>query len=133
MSLESVYSPPADAFSNVSLPLVDFASWQPNSTPEQRREIGKQLADACHSVGFVYIINHSISSDLLAEAFRWSKRLFDLPVEAKMLAPHPDGPAVHRGYSYPGLEKVSQIIGTDEEVGEQLREVQDCKVRPFLV
>jgi isopenicillin N synthase-like dioxygenase len=44
-----------------------------------------------------------------------------------MQAPHPDGPAVHRGYSHPGLEKVSQYAGGKEEVGEQLREVADCK------
>lgn len=44
-----------------------------------------------------------------------------------MLAPHPNGPAVHRGYSHPGLEKVSQVISTDEEVGDKLREVKDCK------
>ena len=50
-----------------------------------------------------------------------------------MLAPHPDGPSVHRGYSYPGLEKVSQVISTDLEVGEKLREVKDCKVRHFIV
>jgi len=45
-----------------------------------------------------------------------------------MLAPHPDGPTVHRGYSYPGLEKVSQVISSDEKVGEELRQVKDCKV-----
>jgi hypothetical protein len=56
------------------------------------------------------------------------KRLFDLKTEEKMLAPHPDGPTVHRGYSWPGLEKVSQVISEDLEVGEKLRAVTDCKV-----
>ena len=113
---------------NANLPIVDFANWTSDSTAEQRYEIGKNLADACHKVGFVYIINHGVSPELLEEAFGWSKRLFDLKHEEKMLAPHPDGPTVHRGYSYPGLEKVSQIISTDLEVGEKLREVRDCKV-----
>jgi hypothetical protein len=45
-----------------------------------------------------------------------------------MKAPHPDGPTVHRGYSWPGLEKVSQVISSDLEVGESLRSVRDCKV-----
>jgi len=44
-----------------------------------------------------------------------------------MLAPHPEGPSVHRGYSYPGLEKVSQVISDDLEVGAALRAVKDCK------
>lgn len=113
---------------HMNLPIIDFAKWTPKSTTEERLEIGKKLADACHNVGFVYIVNHGVSSELLEEAFGWSKRLFDLTHEEKMLAPHPDGPTVHRGYSYPGLEKVSQIISTDLEVGEKLREVRDCKV-----
>lgn len=44
-----------------------------------------------------------------------------------MLAPHPPGPEVHRGYSYPGLEKVSQYAGGDIAKGEELRSVIDCK------
>ena len=111
-----------------NLPIIDFSNWSSKSTHEQKYEVGKKLADACHNVGFVYIINHGVSPDLLEEAFTWSKRLFDLKHEQKMLAPHPDGPSVHRGYSYPGLEKVSQVISTDLEVGEKLREVKDCKV-----
>lgn len=113
---------------STNLPIIDFANWTSDSTPQLRYQIGKQLADACHNVGFVYIINHGVSAELLDEAFGWSKRLFDLKHEEKMLAPHPHGPAVHRGYSYPGLEKVSQVISTDLEVGEKLREVKDCKV-----
>lgn len=49
-----------------------------------------------------------------------------------MLAPDPDGPIVHRGYSWPSLEKVSQVISEDLEVGEQSRSVTDCKVRLLL-
>jgi isopenicillin N synthase-like dioxygenase len=81
---------------NATLPIVDFADWTPDSTNEQQYEIGKRLADACHNVGFVYIINHGVKPELLEEAFGWSKRLFDLKHEEKMLAPHPDGPTVSR-------------------------------------
>jgi isopenicillin N synthase-like dioxygenase len=76
----------------------------------------------------VCIINHGVSLKLLDEAFAWSKRLFDLKTEGKMLAPHPPGPTIHRGYSWPGLEKASEVIIEDLEVGEQLRAVTDCKV-----
>lgn len=44
-----------------------------------------------------------------------------------MQAPHPAGPSVHRGYSHPGQEKVSQYAGGSEDIGEELREVEDCK------
>jgi isopenicillin N synthase-like dioxygenase len=117
-----------EQLSEVKLPIIDFANWKADSTPEQRQGVAKELADACHNVGFVFIINHGISPELLEEAFGWSKRLFDLKTEEKMLAPHPPGPTVHRGYSWPGLEKVSQVISSDEKVGEALRAVKDCKV-----
>ncbi|GAB7350980.1 hypothetical protein MBLNU459_g1477t1 [Dothideomycetes sp. NU459] len=109
--------------------VVDFARWN-DQNPIEQRKISRELVAACHGVGFVYITNHGISEELSNEAFHWSKKLFDLSHEEKMLAPHPDGPAVHRGYSYPGLEKVSQVYGEEAEsgaVGEKLRKVKDCK------
>ncbi|KAJ9195186.1 hypothetical protein DTO164E3_6947 [Paecilomyces variotii] len=116
--------------STLPLPIIDFSSFQPTSTPAERLAVAKQLTDACRNVGFVYIINHQVSPERLEEAFGWSKKLFDLKTEEKMLAPHPDGPKVHRGYSWPGLEKVNQVLG-DEEDSETLkkktREVVDCK------
>jgi isopenicillin N synthase-like dioxygenase len=73
-----------------SLPIIDFGKWQGGSAEDKQR-IAQELAKACKQVGFVYIINHGVRDDLLDEAFGWSKRLFDLPEEKKMLAPHPPG------------------------------------------
>lgn len=117
------------------IPIVDFAAF-PTGDPASRARIAAELTSACRRVGFVYVRNHGIPVPLLEEAFSWSQRLFDLPDEKKLLAPHPPGPDVHRGYSWPGLEKVSQYIhaagdGDDDEaqrVGEELRKVADCKV-----
>ncbi|EHL01205.1 putative UPF0676 protein [Glarea lozoyensis 74030] len=106
----------------VSIPVIDFSKWDNPSTPSERVAIAKELASACHNVG----------PALLEEAFGWSKKLFDLETEQKMKAPHPDGPTVHRGYSWPGLEKVSQVISSDAEVGEKLRAVTDCKPNVWL-
>ncbi|KAF4628613.1 hypothetical protein G7Y89_g9543 [Cudoniella acicularis] len=112
--------------SPISIPIIDFLKWTSRSSDE-RAAVAKELADACHNVGFVFIVNHGVTPELLEGAFGWSKRLFDLKTEEKMLAPHPDGPTVHRGYSWPGLEKVSQVISSDFEVGEKLRVITDCK------
>ena len=60
-----------------------------------------------------------------------SKKLFDLDRDQKMLAPHPPGGAVHRGYSWPGFEKVTQTFGDEEnkeELKSELRSVSDVKV-----
>lgn len=76
--------------STASLPIIDFEKWQGGSA-EERQNIATELATACRQVGFVYIINHGVQDDLLDEAFGWSKKLFDLSEEKKMLAPHPPG------------------------------------------
>lgn len=114
------------------MPVVDFAKWD-ECDKKGKIVIANQLVEACSNVGFCYIINHNIHPDYLAEAFTWSKRLFDLGQEQKMLAPHPPGFAVHRGYSWPGLEKVSNAMGDEEDTEEltkKLRQVSDVKVDP---
>ncbi|KAH8671395.1 thymine dioxygenase [Xylariales sp. PMI_506] len=113
-----------------AIPIVDFGAWSSGS-PEATQHIARELTEACRKVGFVYVTNHGLPRELVDEAFSWSKRLFDLPKEKKMLAPHPPGPSVHRGYSWPGLEKVSQRVhleGEDPDAEEaELRKIGDYK------
>ncbi|KAG9238412.1 putative UPF0676 protein [Amylocarpus encephaloides] len=109
-----------EAKTSVSIPVIDFSKWTSSTSESERRAAANELADACHHVGFVSIVNHGVSPDLLEEAFGWSKRLFDLRTEEKMLAPHPDGPAV------------SQMVSSDLEVGERIRAVTDCKLNVWL-
>lgn len=116
-----------DKRSAQTIPVIDFSRWNSSTNRDEQLAVAKQLTDACRSVGFVYIINHGLPDDLLQQAFGTAKALFDLSHEQKMQAPHPDGPEVHRGYSHPGLEKVSQYMDGDEKVGAQLRETRDCK------
>ncbi|KAI1639065.1 hypothetical protein F4809DRAFT_597477 [Biscogniauxia mediterranea] len=106
------------------IPVVDLGAWL-HGSPDDKKRIASELTDACRRVGFVYVINHGVPDELLEAAFGWSKKLFDLPKEKKMLAPHPPGPSVHRGYSWPGLEKVSQIIFKE---GEEDKEAENRKV-----
>lgn len=73
-----------------SLPVIDFNRWYQGSL-EEKKKVAGDLVEACRLVGFVYIINHGVAPDLLDEAFGWSKKLFDLSEEKKMLAPHPPG------------------------------------------
>ncbi len=119
------------------IPIIDISKASIDS-PSDRNKIAQDLAQACRQVGFVYITGHGISPETIKKTFAVSKSLFDLPHEDKMKAPHPPGGAVHRGYSYPGQEKVSQAMSDDEE-GSQvkaLRQIKDCKVstlnRPFF-
>jgi isopenicillin N synthase-like dioxygenase len=52
-----------------------------------------------------------------------SEKFFALPLETKMLAPHPPGGGHHRGYSAVGVEKVSQHEYDANELNK-LREVR---------
>lgn len=112
------------------IPIVDFANWKPDSSPQERMQVAKQLVAACQDVGFVYIVNHGVVPATLTEAFTWSEKFFNLSTDEKQMAPHPSGSAVHRGYSSPGLEKVSQATSVmeDRELVKKLREITDYKV-----
>lgn len=117
-----------------TIPLIDFSPFlfpkSPNSPSPSQTATANQLVSALHTTGFAYITNHGIPPDLLDQVFTHSKRFFRLGIAEKMLAPHPPGDAgVHRGYSHPGLEKVSQHISSDDddEIEEELRETRDAK------
>ncbi|OQD87845.1 hypothetical protein PENANT_c005G04873 [Penicillium antarcticum] len=110
-----------------SIPIVDFSKWNIIDTACQ--QVAQEIVTACKKVGFVYITNHSLPETMLDEAFHWSKRFFKLAQDKKLKAPHPPGWDVHRGYSWPGLEKVSQAMSgrDDGDVSGQLREIPDIK------
>ena len=120
------------SFNGPAIPIVDISAFVAGS-PKQQQQAADQLTEACRTLGFATITGHGVSPKILQEAFDWSKRLYDLPHEDKMRAPHPPGSMPHRGYSHPGLEKVysrKEREGIDEEVdrGKSLRKVMDFKV-----
>ncbi|KAF9368462.1 hypothetical protein CPC16_005326, partial [Podila verticillata] len=121
-------SPNATTITTTSLPLIDLANFTNGST-ESRLRTAKQLVSACRTIGFVYIVNHGVPKRELERAFAISSKFFALPPEEKMKAPHPPGWSVHRGYSWPGFEKVSNATSSkeDEVAVRKLREVQDVK------
>ena len=132
---ESELKATSNANTNTNIPIVDlspFTSTTPSTdtSAPAREKAARDLVRACREVGFVYVKNHGVPQDELDRAFAVSKRFYDLPTNDKMKAPHPPGWAVHRGYSWPGLEKVSAALAQDddEEMVAKLREVQDYKV-----
>ncbi|KAI9670003.1 MAG: hypothetical protein M1831_007039 [Alyxoria varia] len=115
-----------------SIPVIDLSAFTRNGSTAERLKAGKALCDACHRLGFANIAGHGLPDALVEEGFQWSRRLFDLPKEDKMKAPHPDTFLPHRGYSAPGIEKVySKDDRTKQEEagveGQSLREISDYK------
>lgn len=113
----------------LQLPIIDLDLFLNAATPDLRQNTAAELVDACRKYGFVYVKGHGVPPNELEQAFSISKKFYALPTEEKMKAPHPPGWAVHRGYSWPGLEKVSNALSEedDKDLAERLREVQDYK------
>lgn len=115
---------------NDNIPVVDLSAFTDDSYSQSERVArADELVKACQDVGFVYIKGHGVPEAQIDQAFDVTRQFYALPTAEKMKAPHPPGWEVHRGYSWPGLEKVSNAIGEedDEELIEKLREVQDYK------
>ena len=122
----------ARADEQLSIPIIDLSAFT-SDNPLHSQRIPPALCKACQDLGFVYIKGYHLSSNLLQEAFSWSKRLFDLEHQDKMKAPHPSASIPHRGYSHPGLEKVysKDELSDDhaqENKGASLRKIMDFKV-----
>ena len=119
------------------IPSVDLSAFTAKCDSQaRRRETASMLAQSCHLHGCVGVTGHGVSTALLKRAFEMSRKLFDLPMEEKMKAPHPKGPTPHRGYSAPGKEKAftKEDLETDDEAHrESLRKIMDCKARELML
>ncbi|KAJ4350626.1 hypothetical protein N0V95_004585 [Ascochyta clinopodiicola] len=111
-----------------SIPIVDFSAYTTtqHTSDKTQTETAREIDEAFRNVGFVYLKNHGVRKESVDECFEWSKRFFALPAATKMQAPHPPGGSHHRGYSAPGLEKVSQHVYDANELSKT-REVPDYK------
>ncbi|KAK5946438.1 hypothetical protein PMZ80_000581 [Knufia obscura] len=114
---------------HTQLPVIDLSPFLQSSSDQERLHSAEELVKACKEIGFCFIKGHGVPQDKIQEAFAVSKKFYALPQEEKMKAPHPPGWAVHRGYSWPGLEKVSNAVSENDakDEADKLREVQDFK------
>ena len=111
--------------------IIDISAFISNSSIAARDEIAIDFARFCRPNGCVGIVGHELPSSLLYESFAIARKLFDLPLEDKMKAPHPDGVVPHRGYSGIGREQgaATGAADTDDKVRkEELMKVKDFKV-----
>ena len=86
-----------------TIPLIDLSAFGNEDQNGLRLESAQALYKACHDLGFAQITGHGVEPALLQEAFEWSKKMFSLPHDVKMKAPHPDGSMPHRGVSPHGM------------------------------
>ena len=125
-----------DSNSIQTIPTVNISTFTSGGSLEARLQTAQEFARCCQPHGCVAIVGHAVSRHLLEEAFGTSKRLFDLPLEDKMKAPHPNGTTPHRGYSATGREKAAgkAAAETDNEVRrEELAKITDYKVGHYFL
>jgi len=89
----------------VCSPIVDLSSFDEGGSQAERQKASDHLFSVCHELGFASIVGHGVPQNVLNDAFAMMKKMFDLPLEDKLKAPHPEELFPHRGYSKPGQEK----------------------------
>ncbi len=97
-----------------AIPVVDLSTFV-NGDQEQRTAFVEKLGKAFHEVGFVGVVNHGISKDLVDQFYTASKEFFSLPVDTKR-GYEVNGLAGQRGYTSFGKEhaKQSQVADLKE-------------------
>ena len=109
-----------------NIPVVDLSKYV-NGSAEDRSSFVQELGKAFHEIGFVGVVNHGITKDLVDRFYNESKGFFGLPRETKYkyeLA----GLAGQRGFTSFGKEHAKQSdvadlkeffqIGQEEEPNE---------------
>ena len=64
----------------VTIPVIDLTAFT-NGDTITRQTVIKQIYQACHEIGFMYLQNSGISKDLIRQVFTHSKYFFNLPLE----------------------------------------------------
>jgi isopenicillin N synthase-like dioxygenase len=81
---------------------------------EARQQVAQQIADACTSIGFFYVINHTVPLDLVARTFAESKRFFERPLAEKMRSA---ATLEHwRGFIPPRVVNEGAVLGGSMEI-----------------
>jgi hypothetical protein len=65
------------------VPKIDFQRIYSDRL-EDRKELAKEVGDACRNVGFFYAVNHGVDEEMLNDTFGAMEKFFALPTEVKM-------------------------------------------------
>lgn len=127
-----------DAPVHTDIPVIDLTCFGAGGSAQKQKATAEELYQACSRYGFVTLTGIGVSEDRLRDLFAYSKRLFDLPLDDKMKAPHPPGYMPHRGYSHIGLEKVYSKAQRDADQaangsGEELRKTENSRVSTLSI
>ena len=81
--------------------MIDFSAFLSNRSDE-KQAVAQSIYRACHDIGFMYLKNHGISQDAIAQVFEQSQQFFALPLTEKQATAW-SSETKNRGYV--GLER----------------------------
>jgi isopenicillin N synthase-like dioxygenase len=59
------------------IPVIDFAK-AVNGTAEEKQQVAKQIDEAFRGAGFVYLLNHGVPLDMVADCFTWVRGITNI-------------------------------------------------------
>ena len=107
----AVLDAPSPTFAANPVPVIDISPYF-TGDPEAKRAVARQIDQACRTIGFLVISGHGVPDDLIADAERVTRALFDLPLPVKMKYVSPS-PEIYRGYSPMMTSALAYTIGDD--------------------
>ena len=93
------------------VPLIDIAPFLAG-TDAGKRAVAAHVRRACEEIGFLTVVGHGVSPDLVAAMYGKAKEFFDLPLAEKLLIKRPSK-TVSRGYIPVGDESLSYSLGRE--------------------
>ncbi len=115
--------------SNRTIPVVDLSKFI-NGTLDERNEFVQEIGKAFHEIGFVGVVNHGISKELIEGFYNESNAFFAMPTEIKRKYEIP-GLAGQRGYTSFGKEhaKQSEVADLKEfyQIGQEVTDGDSIK------
>jgi len=100
------------------VPVIDLGPYLAG-TPEGKREVARQVGQACRDIGFLVISGHGIPEDLIKKTHALSAEFFALPHMEKLKVDRP-APDQVRGYSAVGGEGLA--FSLDEPTPPDIKE-----------
>jgi isopenicillin N synthase-like dioxygenase len=97
----------------LEIPLVDLADWR--GSDEARARLADQVREICHTIGFFVVVDHGIDRQVVDSTFAVARRLFDLPLEQKLLIDKRNSPHF-RGWEAVGAESTNNRPDIREQV-----------------
>ena len=93
------------------IPIINLKKWF-SKDENSRKEVAKDLMDACISYGFIYIKNHTISGKMINDVFKAASEFFNLSIDQKLKV-HYESLGYYRGYIPVEAERTNPLGGSD--------------------